>query len=116
MVRPLREAESQLSCLVVSERLTREAGVRVRQIMMWYWLRRTGVTFKNSPRYSVGYGKTDPASARISQRVGAEVGKLDVCADDRPIALFDYTVTSRKYGIRWLRASATRTFNKNKYL
>lgn len=45
----LREAEPELSCRAVSERLARARGVRVHQSTLWYWLRRNGVTFKKEP-------------------------------------------------------------------
>ena len=44
----LREAEPELSCQAVVDRLAKEKGLRVHETTLWYWLRRHGVTHKKS--------------------------------------------------------------------
>ena len=44
----VREAEPELSCRVVAERLAKEHGVRVHEATLWRWLRARGMTFKKS--------------------------------------------------------------------
>ena len=42
----LREAEPELSCRAVCERLAAERGVSIHEGTLWRWLRVNGVTFK----------------------------------------------------------------------
>lgn len=44
----LREAEPELSCQAVADRLAAAKGLRVHETTVWYWLRRNGVTHKKS--------------------------------------------------------------------